>query len=172
MTNEVEIYDNYLPDLEFKRIQTQLFDKHFPWYLGQVLDPTQGDAENITKKYNFQMVHLFYKDFAPKSSWLEILVPLVTKLSPRALVQIKANLTFKTTEIVEHGYHTDFPNSKPHTTGVYYINNTDGYTKFSNGKVVESVENRLVLFDSRISHTGTTCTDADARCVLNLNFIP
>lgn len=172
MTNEVTIYDNYLPDLEFQLIKTQLFDGHFPWYPSQVLLPDEGNTKNVTESYNFQMFHLFYKDFAPRSSYMELLIPLLIKLNPQALMRIKANLTFKTSKIIEHGYHTDFPETEPCTTGVYYLNSTDGYTKFSNGEVIEGIENRLVLFDSRLSHTGTTCTNADARCVLNINFIP
>jgi len=172
MTNEVEIYDNYLPNSEFQYIKTQLFDRYFPWYLSQVITTTQDTSENIAENYNFQMVHLFYKNFAPTSGLFELLTPITTKLNPRGLIRIKANLTFKTSKIIEQGYHTDLPDSEPCTTGVYYLNNTDGYTKFSNGEVIEGIENRLVLFDSRLSHTGTTCTNADARCVLNINFIP
>jgi len=172
MTNEVAIYDNYLPNLEFQLIKTQLFNRNFPWYLSQVLQPGEGNNTNVTESYNFQMVHLFYKDFIPQSSGMELLNPIITKLNPRALLRIKANLTFKTSKIIEHGYHTDLPDTEQCTTGVYYLNSTDGYTKFSNGEMIEGIENRLVLFDSRLSHTGTTCTNADARCVLNINFIP
>jgi hypothetical protein len=172
MDNKVEIYDDYLPNLEFQLIKTQLFNTYFPWYLNKVLEPNHVNTKTLTESYNFQMVHMFYDDYVPKSSGMELLNPIITKLNPRALLRIKANLTFKTPKIVEHGYHTDFPENEPCTTGVYYLNSTDGYTKFSNGEVIEGIENRLVLFDSRILHTGTTCTNADARCVLNINFIP
>ena len=172
MSNEVKIYDNYLSDLEFQHIKTTLYDIHFPWYLSQVVNPKQENAKNITNDYNFQMVHLFYRAFAPNSTYMDLLNPIVTKLNPRALLKIKANLTFKTPKIVEHGYHTDFPDNEPCITGVYYLNSTNGYTKFLNGEIVEGIENRLVLFDSRILHTGTTCTNEDTRCVLNINFIP
>ena len=44
---------------------------------------------------------------------------------------------------------TDIENS---LTSILYINTNDGYTKFEDGTIVESVENRLVTFDSRMKH--------------------
>ena len=45
----------------------------------------------------------------------------------------------------------------------------DGY---SNGDKVESVKNRIVIFDSNIPHTGTTVTNQQRRVVLNINYYP
>lgn len=171
MNSEVKIYDNYLSDSEFQLIKTQLFNPNFPWYLGEIVD-SDPDNDDVTDIYNFQMFHLFYENYSPTSVYSELLNPIITKLNPWALLRLKANLTFKTSKIFEQGYHTDFPDTEPCTTGVYYLNNTDGYTRFSSGEIIESIENRLVLFDSRLSHTGTTCTNANARGVLNINFIP
>ena len=50
-----------------------------------------------------------------------------------------------------------------------YLNNNNGYTFFGDDKVY-SVENRLVLFNGRTLHGGTTCTDNDLRVVLNINY--
>ena len=55
-------------------------------------------------------------------------------------------------------------------TAVLYLNTNNGYTKFKTGEQVESVENRLVLFDGNVQHAGTTCTDKRYRAVFNLNF--
>jgi hypothetical protein len=50
------------------------------------------------------------------------------------------------------------------------VNSNDGYTKFETGEIVESVANRIVIFDSDVKHTGTTCTNALGRFVVNLNY--
>ena len=55
-------------------------------------------------------------------------------------------------------------------TAVFYVNTNNGYTIFESGEKVSSVENRMVIFDSNILHTGTTCTDERVRCVLNFNY--
>ena len=49
------------------------------------------------------------------------------------------------------------------------MNTNDGYTEFENGHRVESVANRVVIFDSNIKHTGVSCTDEKRRVVINFN---
>ena len=56
------------------------------------------------------------------------------------------------------------------TTSIYYVNSNDGYTEFKDGTIIESVENRLVIFPSDMRHTGTTCTNAKNRIVVNINY--
>ena len=53
-------------------------------------------------------------------------------------------------------FHTDFPPEWNHKTGIFYVNTCNGYTLFSDGTKVESIENRFVEFDSSIEHTGVT----------------
>ena len=84
------------------------------------------------------------------------------------IVKIKANLNNRTEKIIKHGYHTD--NKLDCKTAIYYVNTTNGPTKFETGEIVDCVENRIVIFDNRIRHTGTTCTDEKTRCVLNFNY--
>ena len=63
---------------------------------------------------------------------------------------------------VIHGFHVD--------QLLYYMND-DGQTIFKNGKAVDSIANRMVLFDGGELHTGTTTTNRKVRCVIN-NYIP
>ena len=56
------------------------------------------------------------------------------------------------------------------TTAIYYLNTNNGFTKFENGDKVNSVANRMVIFDSNLKHTGTSCTDAHARMLINFNY--
>ena len=56
-------------------------------------------------------------------------------------------------------------------TAIYYVNTNNGYTKFEDGTVVNSVENRCVVFDSSLRHTGTTCTDQKTRVVINFCYV-
>jgi hypothetical protein len=97
--------------------------------------------------------------------------PILAVVNPSAIMRIKANLTVATDRIIEYPFHVDIKNFKG-TTAVFYVNNNDGYTIFKDGSVVESKENRLVIFNSEILHAGTTCTDAKIRCVINFNYYP
>ena len=67
-----------------------------------------------------------------------------------------------------HGYHTDFPFECK--TAIFYINSNNGLTLFKNGQIIESVENRMVIFNSQLEHTGTTSTDTKNRIVVNFNY--
>ena len=57
-------------------------------------------------------------------------------------------------------------------TAIFYLNTNNGYTLFEDGTKIESVANRLLTFDANLPHTGTSCTDKQFRCVLNINYFP
>ena len=68
----------------------------------------------------------------------------------------------------EHGFHIDYTYS--HKGAIFSINSNNGYTILEDGTKIESVENRLVSFPAEMRHSGTTCTDEQARVVINLNY--
>jgi len=164
------IIDNFLPENVFKEIQNIVLTPAFPWYYNT----------GITYKYNsvdelsdyFQFTHVLYANFKPNSDFFtSIALPILEKIKPASILRIKANLLTKELSTSEHGFHTDISNLKmPCKTAVFYINTNNGYTLFEDGTKVDSVENRLVTFDSTIPHTGSSCTDAQVRCVINFNY--
>lgn len=167
----IKVFDDFLPTNEFLSIKNLLLSNSFPWYLNAVIPV---EYEEIVKpiKNTTQFTHVFYQDYVVNSPYFSTLSPLISKINPTALLRIKANLLPKSENTIEeHGYHTDFPDTVLGFTSVYYLNTNNGYTKFEDGSLVESVENRLVVFNNNFKHTGSTCTDADLRCVININFI-
>ena len=83
---------------------------------------------------------------------------------------MKLNLNPRRSTIMEHGFHVDndLPKAK---TAVFYFNDNNGYTIFEKtGEKVYSKENRIVIFDNNLRHTGTTCTNTNRRVVMNINF--
>jgi len=95
-------------------------------------------------------------------------------LGVRSIIRVKANLTIKTDKIITYGFHTDsnYFNYEPYDSkvAIFYLNSNNGKTIFENGDEVESVENRIVIFDNILKHTGTSCTDQKRRIVLNINY--
>jgi hypothetical protein len=161
---DIEIIDNFLSKEDFENIKNTMFSSNFSWYYNSK-KTLEEDSD-----HNFQFVHIFYNNYSINSEYMQILNPVINKLNPLALVRIKANLTVKTNEVVDYGYHTDFKTDTKLYSAVYYINNNNGYTKFENNKIVESKENRMVIFDSQLLHTGTTHTDERLRVLINFNF--
>ena len=152
---------NFLKKDDFKHIENTLHGAYFPWFLNTVLT-TSPDLH--------QLCHVFFTHRTVNSDFFKDLKPVLDILKPRQLLRIKANLLFKTSKIVEHGYHVDM--EKAHHTAILYLNSNNGYTLFKNGKKITSEKNKLIKFDGSLPHTGSSCTDHSYRTVINFNYIP
>jgi hypothetical protein len=71
--------------------------------------------------------------------------------------------------LIEHGTHIDSERSIK--AAVYYVNSNNGKTIFESGEEIESVENRLVIFDANHPHRSTNCTDEWRRITVNFNYV-
>ncbi len=160
-----KVIDNFLPKVEHERV-VFLLQNVIPWfYNDHVVNP-----EDRLDPIKYQMV-------SPIWAWGKFhnevcLTPELASYFERALdirtwVRIKANLSIKNTKIIEQDLHID--GNFGDYTAVYYINTCNGYTYFKNGKKVESVANRMVIFPRDTMHSGTTSTDS-YRQVINFNY--
>ena len=176
----MKIIDNFL-DLEtFKNIKKEMLQSsgYFDWYYQDTVTSDQKINEG-----EFQFTHMFFlagprgfagstiKDmhanFSKKN--YPLIEPIINKINPFSVVKVKANLLIKTEEIKKYDFHVDFV-KEDLTTAIFYMNTCNGYTLFEDGTKVNSVENRLLEFDSKLKHTGTTCTDKNIRVVINFNY--
>lgn len=157
----MKILKNFLKKEDFLEIKKVICGDYFPWYY--------NDAVNYNGDNMFQFTHAFYKDNNVYSDFFKILFPILNIIKPFSIVRIKANLLTKTEKIIEHGMHVDF-NEKNLKTAIFYCNTNNGYTKFENGKIIKSEENKMVIFNCKEKHTGSTCTDKKNRIVINFNY--
>lgn len=161
---EYTIIDNFLSKEDFANIKTRMVDSDmFPWFYNNLIVPTE-----LGEKY-FQFAHTFYNFWNWQGEDVWVIKPLLDKIDPKAWIRIKANLTTQSSSIVEQGWHVDY--DFPCTTAIFYLNDTDGYTVFEDGTKVESKANRLVEFDSKYNHSGTSHTNEKTRVVINMNYI-
>mgnify|MGYP003125354820 CR=1 FL=1 len=70
-------------------------------------------------------------------------------------------------EIHHHADHVDA--EIPHKGAILYLNTNNGLTVVD-GVEVESIRNRLLLFDPTIPHHSTTCSDKPFRANINFNY--
>ena len=162
----MKIVDDFLPVKELNELHVALKANTFPWFMG---NPTTYNL--VEDRYNIHFSHVFYTNFSVNSEYINLLEPLLQRLCPLALIRVKANITTNTAEIIETGFHVDIDSDKC-KTAVFYVNSNDGYTAFADGQKVQSVANRMVIFDTQTQHTGTTTTDKPYRLVINFNYIP
>ena len=170
MASEIQIYDNYLNREDFDSIKFEMALEPFttnnpmPWYY-QTFKVKQDDSQQ-------QFTHHFYTNQSPNSDYFNLLKPLLNKINPLSLIRIKANLQLRDNDIKESGMHIDVNIiSQEQKTGIFYMNTNNGKTVFEDGKTIDSVENRMVIFPSSLRHNGTTHTDTPYRCVINFNWI-
>ena len=172
MSDKIQLYDNFLPQEQFKPLQNFMLGEHCPWYFNRFTTwrPENGiDAAEAAFKEGCKFTHTFWRDMeGPTSPYYKQLLPLLEKCNAKHVVKIKANLLLRTSNVIEHCFHTD--TNVDCTTVVYYLNTCDGYTHFKDGNKIETIENRALIFNSQIPHGGSTTSNADNRIVLNINI--
>ena len=162
-TVEYEVIDDFLNEEYFDSLVTLIFNDT-PWFLTNAIA-----KKDIIENKIFMLMHMFYHNNTPTNPLYEKIIPLLKKLKVECLLRVKANL-YPNTEIVhEHPPHTDYDFS--HTGAILSLNTCDGYTKLKDGTKIESVANRLLIFDASEEHCSTTTTNVFARINININHI-
>jgi len=169
----VIVTDDFLSAEAFQYVQSQLLSPGWPWYFQDSVDY----AEEKNDLGKFQFCYHLYRNHTWQGAGESIVSPFLNQIRAVSLVRVKANLQVRTESRRQNKFHVDLldPDLKPYDdllTAIYYVNTNDGMTVFEDGTEVESVANRMVVFPSRTRHTGTTCTDAKRRVVINFNFFP
>ena len=164
----MKIEDNFLKQEEFDKIQKLMGEPSpFPWFYADRI-VFEDDVDK------FQFIHAFYDNHMPMSPFSNELDSIINIIQPFSIVKIRAKLLTRTPEIVESTFHVDIPlleeNLKQWTTSIFYINTNNGYTKFEDGTIVESVANRMLSFPANMKHCGTSCTNERTRIVINFNY--
>lgn len=163
--NDIEIIDNFLPESEFKFVSDSILNNEwFSWFLNHGV--TESNITELNKMH-YCFCHNFYKNQAPTSDQFTILSPIIKKLDVKSLLRCKANLFYKTKDIIEHDSHADF--NYPHKGALLNLTTNNGYTLFD-GKKYKSIANRMIIFDTSKPHSSTTCTDAEFRANIVINY--
>ena len=157
-----KIIDNALPQKEFKIIKDSIINPFFPWHLSTSVT----NLEEVHPTHaSFYFSHMFWNGFNIEAE-SQMFAPLLNLMNSKALIRIKANCYPSTPERITHDSHFDY--AYPHKGAIYYLNTNNGLTILEDNVEVESIENRLLLFDSSKMHASTTCTDT--KCRINVNF--
>lgn len=166
----MEVLDNFLPQEEYESVYHSMMTNKFPWYINQ--GPV--DANKVEDYQAYQFFNIMFNQFEGKGPEFEIAARLLNYVQPYQLLRVKANLTpYSGATSYEHGMHCDVNTDiiKGSKTAVYYVNTNNGYTRFEDtGEKVESIANRLCIFDADRKHTGSTPTNNKQRVVINLNY--
>tara|TARA_R100000988_G_C3886583_1_gene110784 strand:- start:50 stop:532 length:483 start_codon:yes stop_codon:yes gene_type:complete len=159
----MNIYKNFLPKKDFQKIKNYMLSDSMPWYFSDEI------VDNNFDYFQFSYGFILKGSQNCNDFMMELINPIIKKIKTKNFYRIKANLLTKTKKIEKHPFHIDQATG---TTGIYYLNNCNGYTEFKNNKKIKSEENKYVEFNSKLLHRGTSCTDKKIRIVINFNYEP
>jgi hypothetical protein len=157
-----KIIDNFLLPAELKFIQSILTSADFDWYYVKNINP-----ESPKDSLSIYFVHVAYHQ-GKASKFIPIFSSLLSRLKIKALIRIKANLYPRTPAVEMHTPHTD--EDYPHTGAIFYLNTNNGKTILEDGTKIDSVANRVLLFDPSKKHSSTSATDSKIRLNVNINY--
>jgi hypothetical protein len=157
------IKDNFLNKADYNNLKMIMLGDNFPWNFHQTVT-----SYNDQRKSHFFWTHVFFSRTLKISPFFTILNPILKNLEINALIRIKANLYSNQGKIEEHKDHTDYPFK--HKTALFSLNTCNGFTMLADNTKIESVGNRILFFDSSQPHHSSTCTNANMRCNININY--
>ena len=118
------------------------------------------------------LVHAFFYYDENKhpvdSPFFKYLYPLLKKLSLKSLLRIKANFFPATERIEDHNLHD---HGSSHKMAIYSINTNNGYTRLKDGQKINSIANRVLIFDPLNLHASSSCSDKNCRVNLVVDYI-
>lgn len=169
---EIQVIENVIPETYQDRIEQLMTDVRFPW--GYLNDVTYSDTDR-DKGETPGFAHLFF-DAATgtQSDHCNFILPLLWQFAPKEhdLWRIKGGLLLNTNE-GPNNKHIDF--NEPHTTALYYVNDSDGDTVFfdESGDIIyrsEPKKGKVIIFNGFIYHASTCPTSTTTRIALNFNY--
>ena len=160
-------------------MQDIIFSPAFHWFFSSSVahDYDHEDADHHIENnlYNYYGNHCFYNNdmWEPalgngQTPLAKIFKPVFDLTDKKSLIRIKCNWFPSTREVFEHTSHCDY--EYPHIGALLSLNTCDGFTKVADGTKIESVENRLLIFEPHKEHCSTTTTNEVGRYNINFNL--
>jgi hypothetical protein len=157
-----EIIKNFLDEEDFYKIKSIMFSNEFPWFFNEFQTTGKNDG--------FFMGHNFYHSHQKNSVYYNsIIEPILKKLKPNMISEIRANLLFKTNKHIQSDFHLD--KTFFCKTAIFYVNTNNGYTLLRDKTKIKAEENKLLIIDSKTYHAAVTQTDVERRVVINFNYL-
>ena len=157
-----QIIDDFLPKEDLQQLYSVITASDFDWYY--VKDINDNSPKNDLGTY---FVHQVYCE-GKASRFMHIFSSILSRLDMKSLIRIKVNLYPRTHALEIHSPHID--ENFPHTGAIFYLNTNDGKTILEDGTKIDSVANRVLLFDASKKHSSTSTTDSKARLNININY--
>lgn len=155
------VIDGFLPAELFEKLKSIVNSEFMPRYKVDHVGYAGDDSDSY-------FIHKFIEPYAVKSDFAEYALEIVQYVRPKCVIRSRAICYPGKEKIIEHAPHMDAP--FPHNTLVLYLNDNDGFTRLSDGTVINSVANRALIINGGSLHNSSNCTNAKNRLVFALNY--
>ena len=161
----MEIINNFIENKSiFENLKNTILKGNFEWYYDDFITSPGHDQGDFYLAHNF-----FSYNKQQSGHFNQILSPILGRLKYNYIIRAKANAYTRKEKHYFHGWHTD--DNQEHQVALFFVNTNNGRTEFENGKIVESKENTLLLFNGNIKHRSVSQTDENLRVTININLI-
>jgi len=197
----MHVIDNFLPDLEFAKLQEYIMSVNFPWFYCEhvslppgenaIIDPLAVETDGFH--------HIFYdKEYEVESFAVECLNNFFKRLEEQLgftenhFIRIRSSMKSPKLGFTAENYnlpHVDY--FFPHETMIYYLNDSDGDTRIFDQKFLQNKNdwdkepdyftthariapkaNRLLWISGSRYHTASNPIESKRRLILNVNLLP
>jgi len=192
----MQIIDNFLDDLNFQKFKSFVESPEFPWfYVSHVSLPPGADILDPLAKETFGYNHMVYNHEDNNQSFVFKSMPMILTtieekfdVKIKKLLRIRMGMKHPKTGFTDVNYnlpHVDY--FSPHSTLIYYINDSDGDTRIFDQEFKEDIgepnaftvkcrvtpkANRMLfLKNGLVYHTAANPILFDRRIVLNINLL-
>ena len=162
---EIQIIDDFLSKEDFNLVHDHIMSSEFAWYWNDIVYKGSKKENQIT---NYYTTHMLYQNVPMSTSFDFLIDKFFNKLEIKALERMKVNCYPGQDNLFEHGYHVD--RNYTHKGAIFCVNTCNGYTSFKTGEKIDSIENRMILFDPSKEHSSTNTTNAKRRVNINFNY--
>jgi len=158
------VEDNFLDNNLFNELENFiLINDNFPFFLNRKVN----DAQTNENDYYFYH-NIINHGLKTTNSFDPLINFLNQKLNIKSFIRLKINLYPSTENIIEHASHIDYDFS--HKGMILSLNTCDGYTTLFDTTKIDSVRNRALYFDPSKPHSSSSCTNAQFRANINMNY--
>ena len=171
MEIKTKVIDNYLEEDYFQHLKDIMVWGDMPYQLCKKVSGQErlnGDHQH----WYWYGTYLLYNRNEPAAPAFEHIRGLMNKIVcddyGYGFIRAKVNFYPWTKNVYEHGSHVDY--DFPTYGAVLSLNTCDGFTRLHDGTKINSVENRIVFFDSSKPHNSSTTSNEPGRFNINLNF--
>ena len=165
----MKIIDNFLEKEDFLKFKENIFGDQIPWFY-RTAQTLEAEKDNDDVGYfSLCFYNNFYSDFTLFNNYL---YKIYEKLNCKSIIQSRANLFLKRKEDNKSSFHVDYEYDNSFTA-ILYMNTNNGGTilKQKNKEIkIDSVENRILIFNTNTFHAVKVQTDKKRRIIININY--